>query len=91
MISKRDVKDAFKFIPVSAKGLAYMGRRFAKFVRIYLSTFSDGDLRVSTLSMQYISAQFPNNDHVEGPESFVAYQYLDSGAFIEPWLGLRPW
>ena len=26
-----------------------------------------------------------------GPEGFRAYEYVDDGAFAEPWLGLRPW
>ena len=40
--------------------------------------------------MQYIAAHFPNNVHVEGPESFLAYQYADDGAFIDPGIGVRP-
>ena len=39
LMSKRDVKGAFELIPVSVKGLSYMGRRFAKFARMYLSLF----------------------------------------------------
>ena len=41
--------------------------------------------------MQYISAFVPDDSHLCGPESLVAYQYADDGAFAEPWLGLRPW
>ena len=41
--------------------------------------------------MQYIAAHFPNNSHIEGHESYLAYQYVDGGAFAEPWMGLRPW
>lgn len=26
-----------------------------------------------------------------GPEGFVAYEYVDDGAFAEPWLAVRPW
>ena len=46
---------------------------------------------ISTLLMQYIAANFPNNAHSEGHEAYLAYQYVDDGAFVEPWLGLRPW
>ena len=41
--------------------------------------------------MQYIDAHFPNNAHSEGDESYPVYQYVGDGAFVEPWLGLRPW
>ena len=39
LISRRDVKGACKLIPVSVRGLAYMGCLFAKFVFMYLSLF----------------------------------------------------
>ena len=42
LISKRDFKGSFKLIPVSVRGLAYMGCRFAKYVAMYLAIFSDG-------------------------------------------------
>ena len=74
-----------------------MGCRFAEFVRMYIS-LSSGWMSspanwgiISTLLMQYIAAHFPTNVHIEGPESLRAYQYVDDGAFVEPWLGLRPW
>ena len=97
LLSSRDAKGAFKLIPVSAKGLAYMGSRLAKFVYMYISLFfgwmpSPANWGIiSTLLMQYIAAQFPNNSHIEGPESYLPHQYVDDGAFAEPWMGIRPW
>ena len=41
--------------------------------------------------MQFIFARKPVNAWSEGPESYLDVQYVDDGAFIEPWLGLRPW
>ena len=40
LISKRDVKSASKLVPVSVRGYAYMGYRFAHYVGIYLALFS---------------------------------------------------
>ena len=97
LISKRDVKGAFKLVPVSVRGLAYMGCRFAHFVGMYLAMFfgwrcSPANWGVlSSLLMQYVAAFRPPNQFVEGPESFIAFQYVDDGAFVEPWAGLRPW
>ena len=74
-----------------------MGCRFAKFSRMNLSLFfgwrpSPAKWGAeSTLLMQNISAHFPNNVHVGGPESSLSYQYVGDVAFIEPWLGVRPW
>ena len=39
LISKRDVKSAFKLAPLAVCGLAYMGCRFARFIGIYLALF----------------------------------------------------
>ena len=97
LISKRDAKGAFKLVPVSVRGLAYMGRRFAHFVAMYLAMFfgwrcSPANWGIlSSLLMQYVAAFRPSNQVVEGPESFIAFQYVDDGAFAEPWVGLRPW
>ena len=46
---------------------------------------------MSTLLMQFIAAHTPRSCYTEGPESYVAYQYVDDGAFAEPWIGMRPW
>lgn len=97
LISKRDVKGDFKLIPVSAQCLEYMGCRFAKFARVGLSLFLGWRPvparwgGISTLPMQYISAHIPKNDHVDRPGSLLAYQYVDDGAFVDPWLCIRPW
>lgn len=45
---------------------------------------------VSTLLMQYISAYRPADEFTEGPEAFIAYKYVDDGAFVDPWIGFRP-
>ena len=46
---------------------------------------------ISTLRTQYVAAFRPSDEYLEGPESFVAFRYVDDGAFIEPWVGVRPW
>ena len=96
LICKRDVDGAFKLIPVSTKCLAYMGCMFSVFIAIYLALFfgwrpSPANWGiVSTLMMQYVSAYRPRNEYSDGPESLIDYQYVDDGAFVEPWVGLRP-
>ena len=65
LISKRHAKGAFKLIPVSVKVLAYMGCRFAKFVRMYSALFfgrrpSPANWGITSTSlMQFISAHAP--------------------------------
>ena len=97
LISKRGVKSAFKLVPVSVCGYPYVGYRFGQYVGIYLALFfgwmpSAANWGViSTLAMQHVAAYRPAHPLRGGPEGFVAYQYVDDGAFIEPWVGLRPW
>ena len=97
LISKRDVESAFKLAPIAVCGLAYMGCRFAHFSGfIFLSSSGGGRRRpiggaTSTLAMQYIAARRPPRCRRDGPEGFVAFQYVDDGAFVDPWVGLRPW
>ena len=97
LISKRDVKSAFKLAPIAVCGLAYMGCRFAHFVGIYLALFfgwrpSPANWGViSTLVMQYIAAHRPARCRRDGPDGFIAFHYFDDGAFVESWVGLRPW
>ena len=43
------------------------------------------------MAMQYIDAHRPSQCRRGGPEGFVALQYVDDGAFAEPWVGLRHW
>ena len=97
LICKRGAKGAFELIPLSIRGMAYMGCRFASFIVMYLALFfgwrpSPANWGiVSTLLMQYVAAYRLVNDYRDGPDSFIAYQYVDDGEFIEPWIGLRPW
>ena len=39
----------------------------------------------------YFRPFIPNDIYLYVPESSVAYQYVDEGAFMDPWLGIRPW
>ena len=39
LLSKRDVKSAFKLVPIAVCGLPYMGCRFGNFICIYLALF----------------------------------------------------
>ena len=40
--------------------------------------------------MQFTACHVPVNPWADGPGAYVDFQYVDDGAFIEPWLGLRP-
>ena len=97
LVSKRDVKSAFKLVPVSVRGYAYMGYRFANYVGIYLALFfgwrpSPANWGViSTLAMQHVAAHRPASPGRGGPEGFISSQYVGDGAFIEPRVGIRPW
>ena len=97
LICKRDVKGAFKQIPVSIRGLAYMGCRFSVYISMYIALFfgwrpsPENCGLASPLLMQYIAAYRPLGEFTDGPEPFIDYQYVDDGAFVEPWIGLRPW
>ena len=44
-----------------------------------------------TLLIQFVSPHIPNNRNPDGPESYLSFQYVDGGAFVESRLGLRPW
>ena len=96
-MSKRDVQSAFKLIPIAVFGLPYMGRRFRNFICIYLALFfgrrpSPANWGVvATLLMQHIASHRPTNEKRDGPEGLVAFQYVDDGAFIDSWVGYRPW
>ena len=46
---------------------------------------------ISSLLMQFVSSNVPENIHTHGPESFEANQFVDDGGFSAPALGLRPW
>ena len=46
---------------------------------------------IATLLLQYVASYRPDREGRGGPESFAPYQYVDGGAFVEPWLGIRPW
>ena len=46
---------------------------------------------LSSLAMQYVSANRPYNDSRCNPEGFGAYQQVDVGGFIDHWVCLRPW
>ena len=97
LICKRDANAAFKFIPVSIRGVAYMGCRFSGFLIMYIALFfgwrpspANWGL-IAKFLMQYVAAYRPASGHRGGPESFISYQYVDDGAFVEPGVGLRPW
>ena len=97
LIWKRDVKGAFKLIPISIRGLAYTGFRFSIYIAMYLALFfgwrpspANWGL-IATLLMQYVTAYRPQREFRDGAESFIAYQYVGDVAFIEPWIGLLPW
>ena len=74
-----------------------MGCVFSGYVVIYSSLFfgwkpSPGNWgAISTLLIQYVAAFTPDDIRPCGPGSLAAYQYVDDGAFVDPWLGLRPW
>ena len=97
LISRRGEKWAFKLIPISTKDLLYMGCRFSRYVCLYISLFFGWQPSpanwgtVSTRLMQFIAARRPDNAHSERPEAYVANKYVDDGAFLDPWLSLRPW
>lgn len=41
--------------------------------------------------MRYVASFVPTNAHTMAPERLTAYDYVDDGAFAEPWLGIMPW
>ena len=97
LISKRDVRSAFKLAPVSICDLAYMGCRFANYIGIYLALFSGRRPSpanwsvIPTLIMQSVAAHRPTRSGWGGLEGFLAFHYVGDGAFVEPWVGLRTW
>ena len=97
LLGKRDVRSAFKLIPLSISMLYHAGFRVANYILIYLSLYfgwkgSPGNWGVmSTLTLQYLAAHRPRKSKLHGPESFEAFQFVDDGGFAEPSLGLRPW
>lgn len=97
LIPKRDVKGAFKLLPVSIRGLEYMGCLISISIAMYLAMFfgwrpspANWGL-ISTLLMQYVAAFRPRDEYIDGPETFVAFHYVDDGACVEPWAGMRHW
>ena len=74
-----------------------MGARFANFVVLYAALYFGWDPPpaswgvISSTMLQFSSSFSPGKGDTMGPEGLVAYEYVDDGAFAEPWLGLRPW
>ena len=97
LLGKRDVRSAFKLIPLSISMFYHAGLRVANYILLYLSLYfgwkgSPGNWGViATLTLQYIAAHKPENGNTHGPGSFEAFQFVDDGGFDEPALGLRPW
>ena len=44
---------------------------------------------IATLLMQLEASFRPRNEYTDGPESPIAYQYVDEGAFVDPMIGIR--
>ena len=71
--------------------------RFSKYACVYFSLFFGGGAHlliggiISTLLMHVVASHRPMDGHAKGPESYVAFQYVDDGAFVGPRLGLFPW
>ena len=97
LLCKRDVKSAFKLIPLSIRMLYHTGLRISDYLLVYLSMYfgwkgAPGNWGIiSSLLMQYVASHVPKNAHTHGPESFEASQFVDDGGVAEPALGLRPW
>lgn len=97
LLCKRDVKGAFKLMLVAISGISHMGCRFANCIVAYLSLFlgwkapPDNWGVVATAMLQFVSSFRPGDDHLCGPEAFNPFQYVDDGAFAEPYMARRPW
>ena len=97
LLCKRDVKGAFKLLPVSIVGLAHMGIQFANYTILYLSLYFGWKQSpaswgiISSLLLQFVASFAPSDPSCMVPEGFRAYEYVDDGAFAEPWLDVRPW
>ena len=97
LLCKRDVKSAFKLVPLSVRMIYHAAVRIGNYLMVYLSMYfgwkgAPGNWGIiSSLLMQFLSSYSPRNAHTHGPESFEAHQFVDDGGFAEPALGLRPW
>ena len=97
LLCMRDVKSAFKIVPLSIRMLYHAGVRIANYLMIYLSMYfgrkgAPGNWGIiSSLLVQFLSSHMPKNSFTHGPGSFGAFQFVDDGGFAEPALGLRPW
>ena len=45
---------------------------------------------IATFLARPIAPNVPKN-HSDDTGSYIAYRYVGDGAFVDPWLGLRPW
>ena len=97
LLCKRDVEGAFKLIPVAVEGAPHIGCRFATYVVTYLSMFIGWKPSpanwgvVTTLLLQFVASYTPVWTDLRGPEALTPFQYVDDSAFVEPWIGIRPW
>ena len=73
-----------------------MGPQFSTYAVLYLSLYfgwkpppASRDI-ISTLLLQFVSSFMPIRPRDMGPEGFVDYEYVDDGAFAEPWRDIRP-
>ena len=95
--AKRDVRSAFKLIPLSISMLLHAGFKVEHYILAYLSLYfgwkgSPGTWGVmATLTLQFISRHRPVDPHENGPGHFEAFQIVDDGGFAEPALSIRPW
>ena len=96
VISKRDARGACRLVPISVRGMQYIGCMFSSHVGMYFrlifwrreSTSSWSAL--SGLVKQYVAAHRPYAEFRVSPVGFIAYQYVGDGAFIYQRVGLRP-
>ena len=74
-----------------------MGIQFPDYMILYIASYfgrepSHASRRiVSSLLLQFVDSFPPKGPYVMGPEGFRAYEYVEDGAFAEPWLDVRPW
>ena len=74
-----------------------MGLRFSIYMAMCMALFFGWRLSpkswgvISTLPMQYVADFRPIAGRLGDPEGPIALQYVDDGAFVAPWIGLRPW
>ena len=95
-LRKRDVMGDFELLHIFIMGLTRVGLQFSNYMILRLSIYSGWGPSpawrgiISVLLLQFGASFVPSQPSAMVPGGFLAYEYVDDGAFAAPWIDTRP-